>query len=126
MTRLLNKQLHEQALGGSRRPNKAAGTDPNPTETAGKGPTLRLRRNDREEAAPCPNASGDPAKSGAPPEPRKAYPAGRRLTPQEVTRSVTHAPIDPKSKKPIYAGTRRVISDALALAALMRMSPFQL
>ena len=27
MMRLLNKQLHEQALGNSRRPNKAAGTD---------------------------------------------------------------------------------------------------
>ena len=72
-------------------------TDPK----TGKGPNLRLRRNDREEAAPCPTASGDPPKSGAPPEPCKAYPAGRRLTRQEVTRSVTHAPVDPKTKKPI-------------------------
>ena len=108
MTRLLNKQLHEQALNHTRRPNKAAGTDTGNCEDefetdpkAGKGPNLRLRRNDREEAAPCPTASGDPPKSGAPPEPRKAYPAGRRLTPQEVTRSVTHAPVDPKTKKPI-------------------------
>ena len=53
-------------------------------------------------------ASGDPPKSGAPQEPRKAYPAGRRLTPQEVTRSVI----------------RHVTSDAPeALAARMRMSP---
>ena len=116
MTRLLNKQLHEQALNHPRKPNKAAGTDTGNCEDevetdpkAGKGPNLRLRRNDREEAAPSlPDRSH--------PEPRKAYPAGRRLTPQEVTRSVTHAPVP-------FAGMRRVTSVALgALVARMHMS----
>ena len=76
MTRLLNKQLHEQALNHTRRPNKAAGTDTGNCEDevetdpkAGKGPNLRLRRNDREEATPCPIASGDPPKSGPPQNP---------------------------------------------------------
>ena len=105
MTRLWNKQLHEQALSSTRRSNKTAGneetTDPGDAADpkAGKGPNLRLKRNDREEVPSGPTAEGPTDKSGEPP--RKAYPAGRRLTPQEVTRSVKHAPVDPKSGKPI-------------------------
>ena len=216
MTRLWNKQLHEQALSLTRRSNKTAGneeaTDPGDAADpkAGKGPNLRLKRNDREEVPSGPTAEGPTDKSAAslvewnsaqpvrvslagketvdmrlsssgtlllPPTsdaqtivplgsviqqlgyrldwtstrcrliapsgrvfrlrvkagcpeivesealvliskleekrslelkaleagepPRKAYPAGRRLTPQEVTRSVKHAPVDPKSGKPI-------------------------
>ena len=105
MTRLWNKQLHEQALSSTRRSNKTAGneeaTDPGDAADpkAGKGPNLRLKRNDREEVPSGPTAEGPTDKSGEPPH--KAYPAGRRLTPQEVTRSVKHAPVDPKSGKPI-------------------------
>ena len=52
MTRLWNKQLHEQALSSTRRSNKTAGNE-EAAESAeavdpktGKGPNLRLKCND--------------------------------------------------------------------------------
>ena len=53
-------------------------------DKSGRAPRLALRQDDPK------------AGEGA-----KAYPAGKRLTPTEVKRSIAHAPVCPKSKKPI-------------------------
>ena len=128
MTRLWNKQLHEQALSSTRRSNKTAGneetTDPGDAADpkAGKGPNLRLKRNDREEAPSGPTAEGPTDKSGEPP--RKAYPAGddspRKRSPDRLNmHRLTLRAASP------FAGMPRAISVAIARAARMRTSRYR-
>lgn len=85
MSRLLHKQLHDHNL----KQKKTAGMSDLPDENAdksGKAPKLNLKE---EEA-------GGAALVG-----KGAYPAGKRLTPAEASRSIEHAPKDPKTSKPI-------------------------
>jgi len=96
MARLLNKQLHDHVTRDRRPDNRttagpeeregATGVPPDTDEgKSGRAPRLALRAEDQ--------------KTGGAGE--KAYPAGKRLTPTEVKRSITHAPVCQKSKKPI-------------------------
>ena len=69
----------------------------------GRAPVLRLRH---DPDAADPNGEQPSGRSARPDKAagakgQKAYPAGKRLTTQEVKRSVAHAPVDPKSGKPI-------------------------
>ena len=85
MSRLLHKQLHDHNL----RQRKAAGpADDGEDQRAGKAPKLNLKDKEREQATAGGGVKG-------------AYPAGKRLTPAEASRSVEHAPKDPKTSKPI-------------------------
>ena len=79
-------RLHEQALSTTRRPSKTEGSKDAPDVSeaqdpkAGKGRNLRLKRNERKEVPSGPNAEGLAEKTGE--ASKKAYPAGRRLTPR--------------------------------------------
>ena len=66
------------------RPKDGPSLEGEDTDKAGRAPRLALRTD--------PNKAGDAS---------KAYPAGKRLSPAEVKRSIQHAPQCPKTKKPI-------------------------
>ena len=99
MARLLNKQLHDHVTK-EKRPDhrKTAGplgiTNPSGTDA----PSLDVEDTDKTGRAPRLALRPDPNKAG---DALKAYPAGKRLSPAEVKRSIQHAPQCPKTKKPI-------------------------
>ena len=99
MARLLNKQLHDHVTK-EKRPDhrKTAGplgiTDPSGTDA----PSPEVEDTDKIGRAPRLALRSDPNKAG---DALKAYPAGKRLSPAEVKRSIQHAPQCPKTKKPI-------------------------
>ncbi|CAE7323972.1 unnamed protein product [Symbiodinium sp. CCMP2456] len=99
MARLLNKQLHDHVTRDRRPDNRttagpeeregATGVPPDTDEgKSGRAPRLALPAEDQKTGVA--GGAGE-----------KAYPAGKRLTPTEVKRSITHAPVCQKSKKPI-------------------------
>ena len=93
MARLLNKQLHKHVTR-ERKPDHRktagpteadnSGVPPEEQDKSGKGPRLTLKT--------------EVPKTG---EASQAYPAGKRLSPAEVKRSIAHAPQCQKTKKPI-------------------------
>ena len=83
MSRLLHKQLHDHNL----KQKKTAGPAEDEEPRTGKAPKLNLKDKEADGYA------GGSMKS--------AYPAGKRLTQGEASRSVEHAPKDPKTNKPI-------------------------
>ena len=89
MSRLLHKQLHDHNL----KQKKTAGPAEDEEPRTGRAPKLNLKDKEADGYA------GGSMKS--------AYPAGKRLTQGEASRSVEHAPKDPKTNKPIcwYAAT---------------------
>ena len=99
MARLLNKQLHDHVTK-ERRPDhrKTAGPTGAPSPAITDGPSLEAEDPDKAGRAPRLALRTDPNKAG---EASKAYPAGKRLSPAEVKRSIQHAPQCPKTKKPI-------------------------
>ncbi|CAE7615113.1 LCP2 [Symbiodinium sp. CCMP2456] len=115
MARLLNKQLHDHVTR-DRRPDhrKTAGPEdregtigapPDSDEgKSGRAPRLALRTED-----PKTGGIGD-----------KAYPAGKRLTPTEVKRSITHAAVCQK-----YNASHRLLTFLLASTAADSPAPCQ-
>ena len=99
MARLLNKQLHDHVTK-EKRPDhrKTAGPTGAPNPVTTDGPSLEAEDPDKAGRAPRLALRSDPNKAG---EASKAYPAGKRLSPAEVKRSIQHAPQCPKTKKPI-------------------------
>ena len=83
MSRLLHKQLHDHNL----KQKKTAGPAEDEEPRTGRAPKLNLKDKEADGYA------GGSMKS--------AYPAGKRLTQGEASRSVEHAPKDPKTNKPI-------------------------
>ena len=99
MARLLNKQLHDHVTK-EKRPDhrKTAGPTGAPNPVTADGPSLEAEDPDKAGRAPRLALRPDPNKAG---DASKAYPAGKRLSPAEVKRSIQHAPQCPKTKKPI-------------------------
>ena len=99
MARLLNKQLHDHVTK-EKRPDhrKTAGPTGTSNPTPADGPSLEGEDTDKACRAPRLALRTDPNKAG---DASKAYPAGKRLSPAEVKRSIQHAPQCPKTKKPI-------------------------
>ena len=99
MARLLNKQLHDHVTK-EKRPDhrKTAGPTGASNPVSTDGPSLEAEDPDKAGRAPRLALRSDPNKAG---EASKAYPAGKRLSPAEVKRSIQHAPQCPKTKKPI-------------------------
>jgi len=86
MSRLLHQQLHDHNL----KLRKAAGpAEGDEDARTGKAPKLNLK--DSPDGGSLPSTKPD----------KQAYPAGKRLTQAEATRSVEHAPKDSKTGKPI-------------------------
>ena len=83
MSRLLHKQLHDQNLKSTKKTAGPAEEEEDPK--SGKAPKLNLKEKERTQAGPG----------------KAAYLAGKRLAQGEASRSVEHAPKDPKSGKPI-------------------------
>ena len=99
MARLLNKQLHDHVTK-EKRPDhrKTAGPTGASNPLPADGPSLEAEDPDKAGRAPRLALRPDPNKAG---DASKAYPAGKRLSPAEVKRSIQHAPQCPKTKKPI-------------------------
>ena len=128
MSRLLHKQLRDQTLKDMRgkHPKSAEFTEEDPDSQGVQKPV----RHPLSDFISINKISRGPPSSVVLTPPRRirrrgptvlsagadntpAYPAWRHLTTQEVKRSVVHAPIDPKTKKPIcwdaicHVGCRR-------------------
>ena len=99
MARLLNKQLHDHVTK-EKRPDhrKTAGPTGASNQLTADGPSLEAEDPDKAGRAPRLALRHDPNKAG---DAAKAYPAGKRLSPAEVKRSIQHAPQCPQTKKPI-------------------------
>ena len=106
LNRMLHRQLHDvSAKERKDAVRKTAGPDileevPPSDPKSGAAPLLVPAPPSLLSNPPPSQAKGDgKRKTGE--QPSKAYPAGKRLAPAEVQRSVSHAPIDPKTKLPI-------------------------
>ena len=106
LNRLLHRQLHDAATKekreGTRKTAGPEGETP-PAVDPKTGAAPRLAHADpapdtQDPPRPPSKGDGKGEKAGAP---SKAYPAGKRLTPTEIKRSIAQAPEDPKSKAPI-------------------------
>ena len=99
MARLLNKQLHDHVTKEKRPDHRKTAGPLGPTNSSGTdAPSPEVEDADKIGRAPRLALRSDPNKAG---DALKAYPAGKRLSPAEVKRSIQHAPQCPKTKKPI-------------------------
>ena len=103
LNRMLHRQLHDVSTKEKKDAvRKTAGIESNedvpPSDP--KSGAARLIAPVPPPDPALPPATGD-GKRKAGEQPSKAYPAGKRVAPAEVKRSVSHAPIDPKTKLPI-------------------------
>ena len=96
MARLLNKQLHDHVTK-EKRPDhrKTAGPLGVTNPSSSDAPSPEVEDTDKIGRAPRLALRSDPNKAG---DALKAYPAGKRLSPAEVKRSIQHAPQCPKTK----------------------------
>ena len=114
LNRMLHRQLHDvSAKERKDAVRKTAGPDipdevPPSDPKSGAAPLLAPAPPSLLSNPPLSQAKGDGKR-----KPSKAYPAGKRLAPAEVKRSVSHAPIDPKTKLPICCDAAWVFPGSL-------------